>query len=136
MKRLILLLTLAVFTIIAISSCTCMQDVRPKPPEPRDKPVTIITESVHGHKLDVKPWIEHLSYKNGEQIIWQIDDPDREFHVYFNKNGSPFDGDHFDHANNKSGKPKHDPHLNIEFYDYTVDVDGFDAIDPVIIIHK
>ncbi len=135
MKRFILFLTMAVFSVIAISSCTCMKEVRPKPPEPRDKPVLIIT-SVHGHKLDVKPWIEHLNYRRDEQIIWQIDDPDREFNIYFNKNGSPFEKNHFKNADNESGNAQVDPGSNVLFYDYTVEVDGFDSLDPVIIIHR
>ena len=135
MKRYILLLTMAVFTIIVISSCTCMNDLRP---ESRDKRVLIITRYLDDdEKPKVEPEVVRLKYKKGQQVIWTIDDPERKFTIKFDKiGGSPFDGDEFNNAKNKSGKVKVDPDQNVVFYYYSVKVKGFKPIDPEIIIER
>ncbi len=135
MKRFILLLGTTVFTFIAISSCTCKRHEKAVCPEPQNVPVAIITKFLPGNKPVVTP-VVRLRYGTEQQVIWEIDDPELEFTIYFNKNGSPFDEDKFDNKKNKSGKAEVDPGPNAKFYYYSVDVEGFEPIDPAIIIRR
>ena len=133
MDRYILFLTLAVFTIVAISSCTCLSDMKPGPP---DKVVKIRTKNLHGKNPSIEPPWEHLEYGTDQQIIWEIDNPELNFTVMFKKNETPFDKHEFNKNANKSGRAEHDPGEKEKFYKYSIKVDGFDLIDPGIIIWR
>ncbi|MBN1831762.1 MAG: hypothetical protein JW896_06575 [Deltaproteobacteria bacterium] len=139
MKRFMILLTIAVFTIIAISSCTCMRYACMRYMQPTKdikKPilVKIKTKDTDGKKPKVVPGWVMLRYGTNQQVEWKIDE-DVEFTIKFNNTmGSPFEIDEFDNKHNKSGRVLVDPGEKDKAYWYSVVVDGFEAIDPGIIV--
>ena len=144
MKRFILLLAMAVFTIIAISSCTAMRDLQYQIPSKDIESliiVNILTEDLDGNKPKVVPRWVMLRYGTNQQVRWIIDQ-DVKFTIKFNielneklnKNGSPFEEKEFHNERPKSGRAVVDPGEKDEAYWYSVEVDGFEPIDPGIII--
>jgi hypothetical protein len=131
MKRYILFLGMAVFTIIALSSCTCIRYAcmsYMQPDKDIKKPilVKIKTKDLDGRKPKVVPRVVMLKYGTNQQVEWKI-----KLHK---KSGSPFERDEFNNKDNKSGRAVVDPGETEKAYWYSVKVDGFDLIDPIIII--
>lgn len=131
MERFILLLAMVIFTIMTISSCSGMKDEKPVT---KDKKVKIRTKNLHGKKPRVEPpWVT-VRYGTDEQVIWDIDDTDLAFTIKFKKDESPFEKKVFGNNENKSGRSKVDPGEVEKFYYYSVEVDGFEPIDPGVIV--
>ena len=147
MKRFILLLVMAVFTITAISSCTCLRYLCMNYSEPDGdlrKPilVKIKTKGLDGRKPEIKPKSVMLKYGTNQQIKWKIDQ-DVDFTINFNIDANkdrrlPFETYEFSNENNISGPvQKHAAPGEKELvYWYSVRVVGFDPIDPIIIIQR
>jgi hypothetical protein len=144
MKRFILLLGMAVFTIIALSSCTCiryacMSYIQPDKDIKKPILVKIKTKDLDGRKPKVVPRVVMLKYGTNQRVEWKIDQDVRftiNFDIEANKNGRPFETDGFNNQHNKSGRAVVDPGEKEKAYWYSVKVDGFDLIDPMIIIWK
>ena len=147
MRRFILFLSVAVFTIMAFSSCDTVnngEQPKARPPEMTDIPVVIKTRDLPGNKPEVIPPVITLRYNKHQQVVWLIDE-DVHFRIIFKENGdnpvSPFDLDEFD-SNDfpdgpvASGEIKKDPDKRPKFYEYSVEVDGLETLDPVIIIWR
>lgn len=166
MKRYILLLSMMMFAIIVVSS-GCMgvkqesilvhnlgQDsiLVHKPqevvqalsqisrvyiyPDPDNEP--------HGPQhILVYPEVVFLEFGTNHSVTWEKvgfgDSGSPEFTINFNKKGSPFSRDKFDHSNRNSGKANKRPNpaaksCRTECYDYQVEVPGYISLDPAIIV--
>jgi hypothetical protein len=143
MKRFILLLAMAVFTIMAISSCTGDTFVQSAAfarddKAPQYKKVFIHTkgQDASRKKPDVYRRCEELKYGGNEQIEWIIVPNNVKFTIRFNKNDSPFESDVFDNEHNISGPPVVDPGENDDFYAYSLEVIGHQPVDPGVIIWR
>jgi len=85
----------------------------------------------------VSPRCAELRYGHDEQIEWEIDNTALKFTVKFDKEtGGPFERDVFDNAHITSGPIKDDPGENDAFYSYSLMVQGYDTIDPGVIIWR
>lgn len=134
MKRFILFLSIAVFAIMALSSCTPAEKGSK---DVKDVPVIILAKGKSGKRPDVVPPRVPLRFDK-EQAVWFIDD-DVKFKIKFNKNGTPFasaefDSENFNNGIIESGPPVVDPGNRPRFYKYSVEVDGLEILDPEIII--
>jgi hypothetical protein len=144
MKRFILLLTMAVFTIITISSCTCIRYTCMKYSQPAKdirKPirVKIKTKDLDGRKPKIVPMGVMLKHGTNQQVEWKIDQDVRftiNFDIEANKNSRPFETYEFNNQHNKSGRTvvDFDPGEKEKVYWYSVEVEGFEPVDPMIII--
>jgi hypothetical protein len=131
MKRFILLLTMAIFTIMAVSSCESERD---REPEPKIKFVVIDSSPEQGNKPIITPEVVRLSHKAGDQVMWVITDPDKNFLIKFDKNGCPFRENEFSNNRDISGRTMESPGNKPQIYRYSVKVDGLDPLDPIIIV--
>lgn len=140
MKRFTLFFAMAVFTIMAVSSCvvytsakpeTYVQDVK----SPQIKRVLILTKGKNSGKKepDVAPRCAELMLEGNEQIEWVIVPPDVGFTVTF-KDDTPFEKKTFDNEYNLSGPIQKTSVGNDEFYEYSLEVDGHKIIDPGVLI--
>ncbi len=141
MRHFILLSAIAVFTIIAIPSCTCIKKCMDSKVTVNDinKPleVNIITKDKDSSLKKIKvepPWVV-LQFGTDQQVKWIIDDSKVKFTIKF-KGRNPFENKNINNVHNKSGKVKIDPGEVENFYYYSVDIDRLGAIDPGIIIWK
>ena len=142
MKRLILLLAMAVFAIIAASSCACINDIQhvaSAKDTKRPVIVNILTKGLDapGNKPEVIPRWVMLKYGTNQHVRWIID-ADVGFTIEFKEKGHPFEKKVFTKKNNISGRAVADPGEKDKdkFYYYSVKVDGFEPIDPGVIIWK
>jgi len=141
MKRYILLLAMAVIVIITVSACTCMRDAQHETQIREIKSpvkVHIITRGNNpsGKKPLVVPRWVILEYRENGQVEWDINDPDVNFTIRFDKDGCPFEKCEFNNKNNKTGLIVVDPGEIDRPYAYSLEVEGHDPIDPGIIIWK
>jgi hypothetical protein len=133
---------MAVFTIMALSSCTCLRYLctsYSQPDENLRKPilVKIKTKDLDGKKPKIVPRVVMLKYGTNQEVEWKIDRDVRftiNFDIDANKNGLPFRTDQFNDKENKSGRAIADPGDKEKAYWYSLDVEGFEPIDPIIII--
>jgi hypothetical protein len=122
-----LLICLIALTFMLFSSCG----------EPKGSNMKTIKIHVADGKILVTPRCQDLNRGKKEQATWEITPPDLKFKVSFNKpQGSPFGPREFDNKNNVSGEiviaPGEDG--QDQFFPYSVEVEGYDPIDPGIII--
>ncbi len=141
MRHFILLSAIAVFTIIAIPSCTCIKKCMDSNANSNNinefQEVNIITKDKNSSLKKIKvepPWVV-LQFGTNQQVKWIIDDSKVKFTIKF-RNHNPFENTNINNGHNKSGKVKIDPGEVENFYYYSVDIDRLGAIDPGIIIWK
>ena len=147
MKQSILFLSMAVFIIMAFSSCDTInngEQPKTRPPGIEDIPVVIKTRNLPGNKPEVIPPVLALRYNRHQQVVWLIEE-DVHFRIIFKDNGdnpkSPFVRDEFDSNDFQdtpvvSGEITENPGKHPQFYEYSVEVDGLEALDPIIIIWR
>jgi hypothetical protein len=105
--------------------------------EPKGSNVKTIKIHVANDRILVTPRCQDLNRDRDERAAWEITPPDLKFKVRFDKpQGSPFGSREFDNKNSASGQIVIAPVADgqDQFFPYSVEVEGYDPIDPGIII--
>jgi len=134
MKRTSLYLCFVAAALVLFASCARTQAPSVLPKVPNVVPITIHLEN---KQIMVDPRVASLRRAYKQQARWQIAPPDLQFKVRFDKpQGSPFAQAEFDNTNNISGPIVVPPSSDgsDQYFPYTVEVEGYDSIDPGVII--
>lgn len=122
--------------LMLLASCGPAEPPGVSPPEGARK-MHAIKIHIAADQIKVTPNAPVLRRSAGDQAQWEITPPKLSFKVKFNKpGGSPFDSVEFDNTNNSSGDitATPEPDGSGQCFGYSVEVEGYETLDPGIII--